>query len=292
MVKRVVAGLALVLAAAGLVSLLWLAPRWMPVPTDGPCPTTTAPGTLQPAPAGRPPDLALKPGQSSKLALGRSLGHKSRQLQFEVDGGSNVLQQGALLAVDFDPFIRGDDTELSPADYSARAEFKDGRVRLTICLARSGGATQGNGSPNTVGPIADAGTYTGTVSIIDPRVARTDVPFTFTLAYPYWPVVVAIAFVTEVVAVCWIWILRRDDSAKPVMGGEFWSWLKSGAGITSASVAAVAGAGALIAIYFNSETWAFDIPGMVALISGVFAGFVTAATAQTVASKARQPPGS
>jgi hypothetical protein len=31
---------------------------------------------------------------------------------------------------------------------------------------------------------------------------------------------------------------------------------------------------------------------MVALISGVFAGFVTAATAQTVASKARQPPGS
>jgi hypothetical protein len=234
----------------------------------------------------------LRPAQSSTLTLGRALGRKSRQLEFELKGGKNVLTQGALLAVDFDPFVRTDDTELSRANYSARAEFRDNRVRLYVCLSRVG-RTSTNGA---VGPVADAGTYTGTVSLVDPRVARTDVPFTFVVAYPYYPVVLAIALITELAALCWIWILRRDEAtpteaAKPAFSPEFRRWLKSGVGVASAGVGAVAGIGALIAIYFNSTTWALNVAGVVALVTGIFSAFVTAATVQPVASKSKGAAG-
>ncbi len=282
---RVWVPLGIVLVA--VVALIWLVPLLMHAPAEGQCPQTTAPGARQRAPKGRPPSLALKPGQSSTLALGRSLGHKGRQLDFELQGGKNVLSQGSLLAVDFDPFVRSDDTDLNRANYSARAEFLDGRVRLRICLARTGRTSPSDGGPRV--STADAGTYEGTVSIVDPRVARTDVPFTFTVAYPYWPRVLAIVVVTEIAALCWTWVLRREDSANPkaVFSHEFWSWLGSGVGIASAGVAAVAGVGAVIAIYVNSDTWALDVAGLVALVTGVFGAFVTAATIQPVASKSR-----
>jgi hypothetical protein len=193
------------------------------------------------------------------------------------------------LAVDFDPFIRNDDAELDSRNFSARAEYRDGRVRLYICVARIGRPLANGDSANADGPVADAGTYTGTVTIIDPRVARTDVPFTFTLAYPYWPRVLLIALVTLVVALCWTWVLERpSDSADSVFTGGFRAWLRSGAGVASVGVATVAGIGALIAIYFKSATWALDVAGVVALITGMFGAFVTGATVQRVAKKSKE----
>jgi hypothetical protein len=281
--------LLLAVIALGVAAILApvLVPRWMQAPASNCQPSTALGEAPQPTPPGRPPALALRPGQSTTLALGRSLGYKRRQLEFELEEGNNVLTQGALLAVDFDPFLRSDDTELDGANYAGRAEFRDGRLRLEVCLARQGRPAT-NGS---AGPIADAGTYKGTVTIIDPRVARTDVPFTFTLAYPYWPVVLLFVVLTELVAVCWIWVLRRSAastaSSQPVFSGDFWKWLASGVGIASAGVGAAAGVGALIAIYFNGDTWALDVVGVIALLTGVFGAFVTAATVQQVASNAK-----
>jgi hypothetical protein len=85
---------------AGLVVgliLLWLflaIPGWMRDKANGRCSESAALGAAQPAPSKAPPSLVLRPGQSNTLALGRSLGLKSRQLEFEPKGGTNVLSQG------------------------------------------------------------------------------------------------------------------------------------------------------------------------------------------------------
>src|SRR5690349_1739891 len=74
------------------------------------CPQTTSLGNGRlPSADSQPLTLQLRPTQKATLAFGRSQDLRSRVLQFDVtDNPAGRLEQGTLLAVNLDPFLRSD----------------------------------------------------------------------------------------------------------------------------------------------------------------------------------------
>ncbi|GAA0906075.1 hypothetical protein [Virgisporangium aurantiacum] len=218
-------------------------------------------------------ELKLRPSQKTSLAFGRSVSTRSRTLQFDVSAqDADKLNAYAQLAADFDPFLRSDDAELERRMMSVQAEFRDGRVRLTLCADRAGGE-----------PLGDPGTYEGTVSIVDPRVSRIDIPFTITLAEPRWPIVVDIGVLTVIAAMWWAWLLvvRSADTWPKLL--DWPAWLFEPEGILTCGLGVVGAAGAFATVYLKSATWSLDALQVAGLAAAVFSAFIAASTATRVA---------
>jgi hypothetical protein len=252
------------------------------------CPESTLLGSDKPpAPGSIPNPLILQPRHTQKLSLafGRSQLMRTRTLQFDVPAqaaqpvqepsptavnaqalSTPKLESNARLAADFDPFVRDDDAELNRRMMSVRAVYSDGRVRLTLCADRAGKE-----------PLGDPGTYQGVLSIIDARVARVDVPFTITLAYPGWPLVADLGILTVLAALGWVWLLTRSP-ANPSFG----AWLLRGQGAVACGLGLAAAAAAFASVYLKSATWALDPLQIGGLVAAVFSAFVAAASISAV----------
>jgi hypothetical protein len=234
--------------------------------------TLLGPDAPTPGSIAKPASLQLRPSQKASLAFGRSTSTRSRTLQFDVAlGDAEQLGQYSKLAADLDPFQRDDDAELNRRMMTVNAEFRDDRVRLTLCADRGGSEYLG-----------DPGTYNGTVSIVDARVSRVDVPFTITLAESRWPIVVVVSELTVFAGMFWIWILDRRRSGTPAKYKDWITWLLSPDGIVSCGLGLAGAATAFATLYLTSSTWAFDTPQVLALVGGVLAAFVAGSSVAVV----------
>lgn len=179
------------------------------------------------------------------------------------------------LATVVNPFIREDGTPLTDSItedgeeqvlITAQADSRRGVVFVALCVDRSSSS------------VGHAGTYTGSVSIVDPRVARTDVPFVVQLAYPNPYNVALLVLVAVAAATAYAWLLRaRTGQDEDISVENFRHFLTRRTGVLAFSSGSVAAYVAFAATYLQNGTWGTTVAQVTAIIGAVFSAFVTAA---------------
>ena len=134
--------------------------------------------------------------------------------------------------------------------------------------------------------LGDPGTYTGVVSIVDPRANRVDVPFTVTLSYPAWPLVVAWFLLMLLPATIYLWLLRGSFAAEAGLTWEmFHAWFFSRNGVLSVGAGAAAAVAVVVATYVRADAWSGDGAAWIALFAAMFTAFAAASAPITAAGK-------
>ena len=261
-------------------------------PTRGAaCPATPTAVASPPAGGKKLATLSLREGQTTTIPFNRSEGLRSRRLEFDVTDPDLVLPTGNL-AVSVGTFLRATaDAELNRGLISATAEQLNRSVFLDICIDRTG-------EPK----LGDPGTYTGVVSIVDPRVSRVDIPLTVSLSYNAWPLMVALFVLALGPATVYLWLLRGSFSRGERPAGVtleadesslsarlFGMWVFSRTGIMAIGAGVGAAFIAFSAGYLKNPAWGASITDLTGLFGAIFAAFVSAATALTAVR--RDEPG-
>src|SRR6185369_2949307 len=83
---------------------------------------------------------------------------------------------------------------------AASAWYQAGRVNMQLCIDRR--------PPET----AFAGTYEGTVSIVDSRIHRVDLPVRVTAAAPQWQAVLLLLVLAVIGGSWYVWVLHYVTS--------------------------------------------------------------------------------
>jgi hypothetical protein len=126
-------------------------------------------------PPEQPAQLKPRAEPKATVAFYQELRPATRVIEYDADDAGRLLRNGDWLEVRPGPFIAvTGGRELKAEDIHANAHVERGSVVLTVCFNRT--------DPDFGRP----GTYSGIVSIIDPRVTRADANFTVSMAYPYW----------------------------------------------------------------------------------------------------------
>jgi len=224
-VSIIVPGLYLV----GLLVLILYAVAYHP-PGAGSCPSNSVSSGASFSPQTRPATLELAQGERTTLKFGRSEDLRRRMVSFKLTGEPAALQtlpESATLRTRVAPFLRDDDQTLAVGSaaeplVSAVASRERGLVVLTLCVDR-------DRKPDELGP---PGSYTGIVSIDDPRVNPTDIPFTVTMSFPTWPYILILLALVTPVAAGYSWLLKGADPMAPrLQWGAFLGWLTRRTGI-------------------------------------------------------------
>jgi len=183
------------------------------------------------------------------------------------------------LQVDVSQFRRDDGASLTKSLVRARAKVVgDDRVRVSLCVDR-----------RSAEALADPGTYRGTVSIIDARVARTDIPLEVSGADPRWTMPLFLLLLA-VIAGTWVtWVIKeKKPDSSPFVLSEWLVWSGTAIGIICIVAGAVACVGAVQATYLSQGTWGTSIGDYFALLTGCFVAFMGVTTSLHVAGLAQQ----
>jgi hypothetical protein len=156
------------------------------------------------------------------------------------------------------------------------AWYQSGRVLLKLCVDRSGSK------------LADPGTYQGTVSIVDPRVNRVDVPIIVTLSYPSWQLVLELLVLAVFAGSWYIWVLKQKKASDLAIGWEFVKFCGSMIGVLSIGAGVVAALGVYNATYLSSDSWGSSAEQPLALLGAMFSAFLAGATTVHVGAAAGQ----
>jgi hypothetical protein len=176
-------------------------------------------------------------------------------------------------------FRRDDAAILAPKLIKARARvIGDDRVRVSLCVDRREAML-----------LADPGTYRGTVSIIDPRVTRTDIPLEVDAADPKWTFSLFLVLVA-VVAGSWVtWIIKEQKAdSYGFRPREWFIWSGTAIGIICLVAGASAGVATYQATYLSRSTWGSSVNDYVTLLTGCFVAFMGVTTSLHVAGMAQQ----
>jgi hypothetical protein len=237
-----------------------------------------ATGNLSPAPthSPAPTQLAqLKPHSepSSAIAFYQDRIVARRQIGYDITDPDGVLPNKARLDILVGPFLNTSNShELNADDINASALVARSRVILDVCFNRTDPAF---GSP---------GSYSGVVTITDPRVTLTDVTFTVTMAYPWRQIVFAVLVAMLLPAVLYVWFLRSSFTSQPgLKPTHFQQWIFSRVALMSLGAGLAAAIGIFSATYARSEAWGSDYTAATALFGASFSAFVAAATGVTAA---------
>lgn len=279
-----------VITLLAILVLIGLFPVWQlrsPAPRTPPC---SFPGI--PRQAGSPPGLpsTYKPaklvlisGQTTTLEFNRALATKTLTIQYGISGattgaipysGANQFPQ--LQVVDPLGFLRDDQEPLPGSKVRVASWVQNGRVLLKLCVQRSGPG------------FADPGIYQGTVSIVDPRVGRVDVPITVTLSYPSWQWIMALLVLAVLAGAWYVWVLQARDAAEIAIGGGFLDFYATMLGVLSAGAGVIAAFGVYTATYLNSPTWGSSSTQVFALFGAMFSAFLAGAATVHIGAKAGQ----
>ena len=165
---------------------------------------------------------------------------------------------------------RDDGAHMVEGSFSASAVMVNPQnMRLELCVA-----------PQAVEEV-DPGSYTGVLTVVDPRVARFDVPVRVDLQFNRWPVLVTLLVGTLVVAAFVLYngtrqLAGNTATLEPKTLREFGLWA-----ITN-PVALGTGVVAAVAIFANQyladATWSGRSAEVFALIGAIAAAFLGAAT--------------
>jgi hypothetical protein len=246
------------------------------VPDPGACQTGEQRGRfVPPTSALLSQELKLRDARDTQIALGNSPGPARTTIGLDT-GALTGAPGDSRVALSIDSFRRGDNPQVIAAVH-AYADFTAAqRITVFVCVER-GSDTQ----PSSFS--LDPGIYTGVLSITDPRLPTTAVPFTVTLAYPnqFWPLLPWCAVL--LVGAAYLAVIRRtrsgDEEDRELGFKSIVDFLGEPLGIA----ATIAGGGAAIGVYVSSclanPTWATSTSDWLSLTAGMFGAFVAAGTA-------------
>jgi hypothetical protein len=277
--------LLVILALVGLFPLWqWSSSPAQPMPCKFPGIPQLAAGSPPALPASyKPAKLVLISGQTTTLEFNRALATKTLTIQYGISGAASgtIPDSGAdqfpqLQVADPLGFIR-DDQEPLPGDRVSVASWvQNGRILLKLCVQRSGPG------------FADPGTYQGTVSIVDPRVGRVDVPIVVTLSYSSWQWIMALLVLAVLAGAWYVWVLQAKKPAQAAIGWGFVDFYVTMLGVLSVGAGIVAAFGVYTATYLNSTTWGSSSSQVFVLFGAMFSAFLAGAATVHVGAKAGQ----
>jgi hypothetical protein len=255
-------------------------------PADAP-PSSTHPCTPGAPPPGGGAVATLAPRGTpvDSIAFGHSIGTQVRQFEFTVT--DDRLATAACLPTQVNPFLRIDATDsaqLDPQRISAEVRVAGRQVLVTVAVMR------------TDARFAPSGTYTGTVSLVDPRIERIDIPLTMTLAYPVWQLPLVVLLLTLPVAIGYLWLLKgsfhggRPDADVKIPLGQFDDYAFSRNGILAIGAGTASSVVVFSATYLRAPTWGSSFVDAITLFGAMFAAFAAASTPVTAAGSDRYDP--
>lgn len=229
----------------------------------------------QPVPAGKAlATVQLRTGSSPNVVFARGLGTQERRFEYTVIDKDEVLQKPPCVTIEKTPFVRDKgDTRLDPTDIAANARLTGDRLILTVEFSRKDLA------------FGKAGSYAGTITILDPRIDRVDIPMTVTLAYPVWQLPFALFLAILLPATLYVWLLKGSFSGsdKAITFGAFAAYFQGRNGLLAITAGAAASFGVYTANYLSATTWDFEALEIISLVTSMFTAFVAAATAVSAA---------
>jgi hypothetical protein len=280
--------LALAAAVAGVIPAVAVVTALIPhhASPAGPCKIAGAPRQPAGIPAVpesyTPVKLILTGGQDTTLTFGRALGSKTLTLQYGVGTTQNGIATPVLMAGRYprlqvaDPlgFSSADQVPIPGGQVRALAWVQNDRVLLRICVQRE--------SAQQPPP----GTYQGTVSIVDSRVERVDVPVTVTMSYPSWQWIMELLAGAVLLGTWYSWALRDKTSTNSALGWTFVDWCGSMLGILSIGAGTVAAFGVYTATYLNGTAWGSDVTQYFTLFGAMFSAFLAGAATVHIGAQA------
>jgi putative Ig domain-containing protein len=256
----------------GAVAILVVFPAWafmISQPRATPCIFSGEPGQALgfPTQPVKPAKLVLISGQTTTLAFYRALTTKILIIQYGVNGTIRDVGSGQYpnLNVVQQAFLRSDQTALPASQIRVAAWYQSGRVVLELCVQRSGLK------------LADPGTYVGTVSIVDSRVDRVDVPITITFSYPTWQYVLELLVLAVFAGSWYIWVLQDKQPEDLAVSWGFVRWCGSMIGVLSIGAGVVAALSVYNASYLNSASWGYTASQPLSLLGAMFTAFLAGA---------------
>ncbi|HEY6276585.1 MAG TPA: hypothetical protein VIX86_09660 [Streptosporangiaceae bacterium] len=267
----------------GAVAILLVFPVWaslatQPNPTPCTFPDQPAQASGSPAPSTPPAKLVLINGQTTTLAFYRALTTKTLTIQYGISGILQDARAGQYpnLKVEQQDFLRIDQVALPDSRVKVAAWYENGRVLLKLCVDRSGSK------------LADPGIYQGTVSIVDPRVDRVDVPIVVSLSYPSWQMVLELLVLATFAGSWYIWVLQGKKAEDLAIGWDFVRWCGSMIGVLSIGAGVVAALSVYNAAYLNSDSWGYTVSQPLALLGAMFTAFLAGAATVHIGAAAGQ----
>ena len=250
-------------------------------PATAPAPDTA---TTAPPPEAKRATLAPLGTPVESVAFERSIATQDREFEFNVsDEGDTLEDDATCLQVHVNPFLRigaGGSAQLDRLRMVADASLTGNQARVSLTIAR------------TDVDFAPPGTYSGTVSIVDPRVERVDIPLTVTMSYPIWQLPLVVLLLMLPVAIVNLWLIKGSFSGGTtwVTLGGFRNYVFSRNGILAIGAGIAASVLAWSATYLDSPTWGTTFTDAITLFGAAFAAFTTAATPVTAAGMDRSDP--
>jgi hypothetical protein len=222
----------------------------------------------------KPAKLVLINGQVTTLAFNRAVTTKTLVIQYAITGTIDEDLKYPNLAHTQQSFLRSDEAALPSNRIKVAAWYQNGRVLLSLCVDRSGGK------------LADPGTYQGTVSIVDQRVGRVDVPVTVTLSYPSWQMVLELLVLASIAGTWYVWVLRQKKPGTLAFGWDFLSYCISMLGVLSIAAGVVAALGVYSATYLSSIDWGSAATQPLTLLGAMFSAFLAGASSVHIGAAA------
>jgi hypothetical protein len=228
----------------------------------------------------KPAQLKPRAEPVTAVPFSRNRTIEFRQVEYDVTDPGKVLANVSQLDAFTGQFISSDGSQqLNPRDINATAAFQSGRVILDVCFNRT--------DPSFGAP----GSYLGTVSIVDPRVNRTDVAFNITMSYPCWQLVFAVFVAMLLPAILYVWFLKGSfQSHQGLKIGMLKDWIFCRTTLMAIGAGIAAAIGVFSAIYAKTPAWGADWTSATGLFGATFSAFVAAATAVIAAGSDRASP--
>jgi hypothetical protein len=269
----------------GIGFLTFLAVRASSPPKAQGCPALPAPA-LTVMPAGqKPTTLKLQSSGSTELAFGRAVGRRDLIIEYAPNG--QVPADLANAGPETKIYLYALVSELNRSDgqaidttgagkmlVEADAYYQAGRVYMQLCVDRRPPQRK------------LAGTYQGTLSLVDPHANRVDVPVTVTAEWPNWALVVLLMLIGIIGATWYVWVLHVGSGSDGgyVRSGKSFGWLwpfvdwcVTMLGLLSIGVGTVAAVGVFTSQYLNNGTWGSKPNQPLALLGASFAAFIAVA---------------
>lgn len=232
--------------------------------------------------------LKIKDPATTKISVGNGAGPAIAPIILELgppDTANSTAPAGADKAaaapkigdpikVHVDFLRRGTDSDVVVAA-DAHAEFTSPTTAtVTICVARKSAKADSN--PHWV---MDPGEYSGAVTVVDPRLPVTTIPFTVALAYANWPFVLMCWCVIVSVGGVYIALIRQESEQASAGFKPLVTFLGTWLGVASFITGAAAALLVFSSAYLSSETWGAATSEWLTLVGAMFTALVTSATA-------------
>jgi len=148
--------------------------------------------------------LKLRDARDTQIALGNSPGPARATIGLDTEALTAPPADNRV-ALSIDSFRRDDNPQVLAAVHAIATFTAAQRITVYVCVERGS-----ESKPDSFS--LDPGIYTGTLTITDPRLPTTAIPFMVTLAYPnqFWPLLPWCAVL--VVGAAYLAVIRRPPT--------------------------------------------------------------------------------